>query len=201
MKGRWRDSYTDRARALGYEARSVFKLEEIQRRTGIIRPRTRVVDLGCFPGSWSRYLLRQGVSRLVGVDLKAPEGLPGGVYLAEDVFSVEAERVLAALGGRADLVLSDMAPFTTGTRFADSARQIVLARRALELATQLLAPGGGFVVKVFDGEETPAFFHEVRALFAEIRRIRPEAVREASVEFFLVATRFSAPSTAPSPGA
>jgi 23S rRNA (uridine2552-2'-O)-methyltransferase len=191
----WSDHYTRKARAEGYGARSVYKLEEIQRRTRIIRPGARVVDLGCFPGSWSRYLLEQGVAHLVGVDLQAPAPMKRGTFLVGDALELGPEPILAALGGPADLLCSDMAPATTGHPAGDHLRQIALARRALALAAELLRPGGALVVKVFDGEDAPAFQREVAARFAQVRRLKPEATRKHSVEHFLVATGF-----APAPG-
>ncbi len=150
------DRFTRAAKADGYLARSVFKLSEVDRKLGLLRAGQRVVDLGCFPGSWSQYVLEPvGPSgRLVGVDLKAPE-LGGGVFIAASVLDVSAEELRAAIGGEADLLLSDMAPNTTGVAFSDHVRQMDLVRRALELAQQVLRPGGSFFVKVFDGEEVP----------------------------------------------
>lgn len=198
MAGRWRDHFTDRAKELGYEARSVFKLSEIQRRTRVIRRGARAVDLGCYPGSWSRYLLTEGVGRLVGVDLKAPEGLKHGTFLVANALEIQASTILDALGGQADLVLSDMAPFTTGNRLGDHVRQLELAQRAFVLATELLAPGGAFVAKVFEGEDAGEWVLSVRSSFTQLRRLKPEATRKQSVEFFVVAEGFrgSAPTGA-----
>lgn len=182
------DRFTRAAKADGYLARSVFKLSEVDRKLGLLRAGQRVVDLGCFPGSWSQYVLeRVGPSgRLVGVDLKAPE-LGGGVFIAASVLDVSAEELRAAIGGEADLLLSDMAPNTTGVAFSDHVRQMDLVRRALELAQQVLRPGGSFFVKVFDGEEVPGFQEALRRSFTKVKRHRPEAVRGNSREFFLLA--------------
>jgi 23S rRNA (uridine2552-2'-O)-methyltransferase len=102
------------------------------------------------------------------------------------VFDVDAERILEALGGPADLVLSDMAPSTTGSRFTDHVRQIELAEAGRALAAQVLRPGGNFVVKVFDGEDAPAFVLRMRRDYDKARRVKPEATRKKSVEFFMV---------------
>ncbi len=190
MRRRWSDHYTKKARDGGYGARSVFKLEEIQRRTRVIPRGGRAVDLGCYPGSWSRFLIEQGVARLVGVDFTAPEGLRGH-FIEASALDVDPTVILEALGGRADLVCSDMAPATTGNRHRDHVRQVELARRALELAVALLAPGGAFVAKLFDGPEAQAYVGEVRAHFGKLRRIKPDATRKHSVELFVVATGFS----------
>ncbi|HMV67264.1 MAG TPA: RlmE family RNA methyltransferase [Myxococcota bacterium] len=183
------DRFTRAAKEQGFPARSVFKLSEVQRRHPLLRQGQRVVDLGCFPGSWSQYALQViGPSgRLVGVDLQAPE-LAGGVFLARSVYEVSAEELIEALGGPADVVLSDMAPNTTGVAFTDHVRQMELARCAVERADAVLAPGGSLFLKVFDGEEVPAFQLDLRRRYAKLDRFRPEAVRRNSREFFLLAS-------------
>ena len=182
------DRFTQQARDEGYAARSVYKLQEIDRRTQIVPRRGRIVDLGCFPGSWSAWVLERLASSgtLVGVDFEAPE-LEGGHWIAESVFDVTPETILDALGGHADLVLSDMAQRTTGVRDADHYQQIGLARRALEVAIAIGSPGSGFVCKVFEGPEAQDFQRECQAHY-KCRRIRPEAVRQNSREWFLVGT-------------
>ncbi len=172
------DHFSRQARAQGYAARSVFKLEEIQQRTALLQPGDRVVDLGCFPGSWSRYareVIGEG-GALVGVDFDAPQGVPG-TFLEASVMDVEPAAILEVLGGPADAVLSDMAPRTSGDRFADHVRQIALAERALWFAAELLRPGGHFVAKVFEGAEAQGYVEAVRARFARVRRIKPRATR------------------------
>jgi 23S rRNA (uridine2552-2'-O)-methyltransferase len=181
------DRFTRKAKDEGYAARSVYKLEEIARRTGILRRGQRVVDLGCAPGSWLAYAQSQvgPAGIVVGVDLEEPK-VSGATVIVRSVDDVTADELRAALGGPADVVLSDMAPRTTGDRFGDHVRQIALARRALELARALLVPGGAFLCKVFDGEETKDFVDEVRRAFGEVRRIKPEAVRSNSREVYVV---------------
>lgn len=187
------DHYTQKAKAAGYAARSVFKLDEIAHRTDVIPRSGAVLDLGCFPGSWSRWLLEQGL-QVVGVDLQAP-ALDGGTFLAASVYDVTVEALAEALGGPARLVVSDMAPNTTGNRFGDHVRQIELADRALELAVALGAPGSGFIVKVFDGQDAQAYTQRVRMHYADVRRLKPDATRERSVEFFLVGMGLRPPKT------
>lgn len=187
-----RDPYAQRAKDEGYEARSVFKLREIQRRFALLRPGQRVVDLGCYPGSWSRYVLEVlgGRGVLVGVDLSAP-AFGGATWIARSVHEVTPDELRQALGGSADVVLSDMAPATTGDKFTDHVQQIELARRALELAVAVLAPGGSFVAKVFEGGEAKDFENEARACFERVKRVRPEAVRKQSREWYLVAKGYT----------
>lgn len=188
------DHFTRKAKAQGYAARSVFKLEELDRRFALLRPGMAVVDLGCFPGSWSRYVAQRVGEKgaLVGVDLEAPGGIPGQ-FLAVSVYEVQPEALLQALGRPADVVLSDMAPGTTGDRFGDHVRQIALAERALELALGTLRPGGAFVVKVFDGADAPALVKRLHTHFTAVRRLKPEATRDRSVEFFAVGQGFRSP--------
>lgn len=189
------DHYTRRAKAAGYAARSVYKLDEIARRMTIIpRAPASVLDLGCYPGSWSKWLLERGL-RVVGVDMTAPE-LSGGTFIVSSVYEVTPERLLDALGGPTPLVVSDMAPLTSGSRLADHCRQLELADHALSLARAVLRPGGAFVVKVFDGEDAPAFVNRVRTSFEEVRRFKPDATRDQSVEFFLAARGYRAPLSA-----
>ena len=184
------DAWTRKAKAQGYAARSVFKLDEIEARHRVLPPPgSGAVDLGCFPGSWSRWLIERG-QRVVGVDLQAPQ-LSGGTWIAASVMDVAPEALRDALGGvDPALVVSDMAPNTSGDRFVDHVRQISLADRALDLARVLLPAGrGAFVVKVFDGGDAPAYTQRVQATFEEVRRIKPDATRNRSIEFFLVGKR------------
>lgn len=194
------DRFTQQARDEGYAARSVYKLQEIDRRAQVVPRSGNIVDLGCFPGSWSAWVLeRLGKNgKLVGVDFEAPE-LEGGHWIAESVFDVAPETILEALGGHADLVLSDMAQKTTGISGADHFQQIELARRALEVAVAIGRPGSAFVCKVFEGPEAQDFQRECQAHY-KCRRIRPEAVRQNSREWFLVGTdKKTAPMPMPEP--
>lgn len=186
------DHFTRKAKELGFSARSVFKLEEVQRRFRVLpRGGGRVVDLGCAPGSWSEYVAAQGGdgTTLVGIDIKEVTAYPG-VFLHRSIEDVPPEEIHGLLGGPADLVLSDMAPHTSGTRVHDHLRQIELATMAFDAAAALLKPGGNFVVKVFDGGDAHAFCQRVNQRFARTRRVKPEATRGKSVEFFLLGLDF-----------
>ena len=186
------DHYTKRAKQEGFSARRVFKLEEINRRFPIMpRGKARIVDLGCAPGSWSEWVDRTMApgSTLVGVDIKEVATYPG-TFLLRSITELPPAELAALLGGPADLVLSDMAPYTTGNRLTDHVEQLALARLALEAAATLLRPGGHFVAKVFDGEDAHGFVQDVRRRFSKARRLKPKATRESSVEFFVLGLGF-----------
>jgi 23S rRNA (uridine2552-2'-O)-methyltransferase len=196
------DHYTRKARAEGLPARSAYKLEELDDHHHLARRGGRYLDLGCRPGSWSAWIRRQaGVdARLLGVDIEECDGYPG-TFLRMSVDELTAEQVELALGGAADVVLSDMAPNTSGARDLDHLRQIALAEAALAVAERVLAPGGAFVCKVFDGRDAPAFVQAVRLRFTSVRRHKPKAVRSNSREFFLVGLGFrGAPPAEPPAG-
>ena len=145
-----------------------------------------------YPG-WLAYLVILyevigGRGRLVGVDFDAPQGIDG-IFIEGSALEIGPEVLGEALGGAADVLLSDMAPNTTGDRFADHVRQLALADRALDCAIALLRPGGHFVTKVFEGASAPAYVERVRAHFEAVRRIKPKATRDRSVEFFVIGLR------------
>ncbi len=181
------DHYAKKAKNEGFAARSVYKLEELDQRFRLTRRGAGAVDLGCFPGSWSRYLIDRGMT-VVGVDLKAP-AFGGGTWIARSVMEVEAVELLGAVG-KVPLFVSDMAPNTSGDRFTDHMRQIGLATRALDLAGDCLVVGGAFVAKVFEGEDAPEYVRRIERSFTAVKRVKPQATRDRSVEFFVVATGF-----------
>ena len=182
------DRFTREAKKRGFAARSVFKLEEIDRRVRLFRKGQRVLDLGAAPGSWSQFAAeRIGLGgKVLAVDLsplaKAPP--PNVTFFAGDVLALAPE-AFAELGPY-DVVLSDMAPSTTGTRESDQAKSFELFMRALELAGALLRPGGSFVGKIFMGPDFSAAKRRLKELFESERAIRPEGTRESSFEIFLI---------------
>ncbi len=179
------DRFTKEAKAAGFAARSVFKLDAIQKRFRLLRPGQRVVDLGCSPGSWAQFaMVMVGKSgRVVGVDVEPPE-VGGFTFLHASALDVDLDTLQQSLGGPADVVLSDMAPRTTGDVDGDHLRQIELAERALEVAVGLQSPW--LVCKVFDGIDAPPFVERVRRALGAVDRVRPDAVRKNSREFFVV---------------
>lgn len=186
-----KDHYFRRAKQRGFRARSAFKLEELVQRFGLIRPGARVLDLGAAPGGFLQVVARGvGPSGLaVGVDLVPLRPFPEswvrtGVV---DVLADDAQAQVEALApGPYDAVLSDMAPKTTGVRGTDEARSLRLAERALELARALGKPGSSFVAKLFMGGDFESFRARLRDAYREVKVVRPEATRSASVEVYLV---------------
>ena len=166
----------------------MYKLEEIDRRTRILRPGQRVLDLGAAPGSWTLYASTKvgAKGRVVSIDLVERRGpIPDNVeWRVADVATVEAD----ALGGAGsfDVVVSDMAPATTGHRSVDQDRSFALFTHALRIAEQVLVPNGSFVAKIFQGPDFPQAQKNVAAAFSQARVIRPQAVRTESYETFLV---------------
>lgn len=189
---RHQDAYGRRARREGYAARSVYKLKEIDEKIGLLRRGARVLDLGAFPGSWTTYAAErvQREGRVRGYDLTPFRGsLPDNAEIRRgDVFELAVDE----LGGPRswDVVMSDMAPATSGHRFTDQARSEALVMRALELAEAVLAPGGAFVAKIFQGGDFPAIKKAVAARFERVRVVRPAATRRESIEVFLCGTGF-----------
>ncbi|RMH40041.1 MAG: RlmE family RNA methyltransferase [Deltaproteobacteria bacterium] len=192
------DHYHQRARREGYAARSVFKLSEIDRRFGLLRPGARVLDLGCRPGSWLQYCRQRGASALVGVDRSPLDiDVPGARIVVGDVHAVEPAALLAelALAGapadaRFDVVLSDMAPDTSGIRHADQARSEALFERALWIARHTLTRGGHFVGKLFQGPEFQRLVADCRASFDAVKMVKPKGSRQQSIEQYVVARGF-----------
>ena len=188
------DSWSKRAKSQGYAARSVFKLEDLDRRFSLLRPGQRVLDLGCHPGSWLRYAtVRVGPSgHVVGIDrTPTPAFAAHCTTLTGDIYDTPPE-ALDPQGRGFDAVLSDMAPDTTGIPTTDQARSVALAEHALHLALTLLRPGGSFACKVFQGPDVAALVTATRARFTQVRQARPPAVRKSSTELYLVATGFHA---------
>lgn len=190
-RNRWDDHYAERARKENYPARSVFKLQEIQRKFHVIKKGHRVLDCGCAPGSWLLYAsqLTGTGGKVVGVDLQPVTiHVPNNAVVhTGDILSPD-EALLTAIGDGYHLVLSDMAPSTTGQKSTDAARSCALCRAALDLAVRVLLPGGGFVSKIFQGEDFQPYRDEVRAHFDKVKIFKPMSSRKASKEIFIIAT-------------
>ena len=185
------DPYVAEAKARGYRSRAAFKLAEIDDRLRLIRPGARAIDLGCAPGGWIQVLLERGAGAVAGVDLLPVDPLPPARILQAD-FTAEGvgDELGALIGGAPDLILSDMAPNTTGHRQTDHLRIIALIEAAADFAERTLKPGGAFVAKAFQGGETAGVIAELKRCFAEVRTVKPKASRAESSEVYLVATGF-----------
>lgn len=193
MSNRWADHYTAKAKAEGYRARSVYKLKEIQERFKVIRSGDKVLDLGCYPGSWSQFALEQiGVKgKVFGIDIHQPEVIQDNrfEFYKADVLQLNSDKILE-LFGAVDVVLSDLAPATTGIHIVDCARSMELARKAFELAKEVLKDSGNFVFKAFDCGDLNSLHEELKAYFNKVRGLRPKATRERSREVFTICIGF-----------
>lgn len=183
------DHFHKRAKKEGFLARAVFKLQELDDQFHLFVPGQRVLDLGCAPGSWLQYAHGKVGPRgaLVGLDraeLKTP--LPWMRMLVGDVHTIARETLLGELAAF-DVVLSDMAPDTIGIRNVDQARSEALFERALQIATETLAPGGHFVGKLFQGPDFKKLIDLCRVHFEVVKSAKPESSRQISIEQYIVA--------------
>jgi 23S rRNA (uridine2552-2'-O)-methyltransferase len=188
-----KDHFHQQARKAGFRARSVYKLEEIDQKVGLFKPGARVLDLGCAPGSWLQYAgLKIGPGgAMVGIDRVLVE-VPGARTMAGDVFTVDPKELLGDLANF-DVVMSDMAPDTTGVRHVDQSRSEALFERALDIAVATLAHGGHFVGKLFQGPDFQKLVMRCRGEFAKVKPFKPDSSRTTSIEQYVVATGFHAP--------
>ena len=182
----WQDHYTRRAQKERFPARSVYKLQEIQQKHQLIKKGNKVLDLGCAPGSWLLYAakLAGNKGRVVGIDLKPVTGqIPALAQIINaDVFTLDVE----SLGNDFNVVLSDMAPATTGHKEVDAARSYNLCETALSIAQRVLLPGGSFVCKIFQGPDFKVFADVVRTGFNEQKIFKPRSSRKASKEIYII---------------
>ncbi len=191
LKRQLNDPYVAEAKARGYRSRAAFKLIEIDEKAHLLRRGMRVIDLGCAPGGWLQVLQERGAGAVVGVDLLPVDPVPGTIIVQADFTEPGCgARLAALLGGPADLILSDMAPNTTGHRETDHLRITGLIEAAADFAETTLKPGGAFVAKAFQGGETAEVIALLKRLFTEVRTVKPKASRTESSELFLVATGF-----------
>lgn len=184
------DPYVRRAQADGLRSRAAYKLMEINEKIPLLRRGLRVLDLGAAPGGWSQVAGAAGC-HVVAIDLLPMDPLPGVEFFQMDFLDDGApEKLSKALGGAADLVLSDMAPNTTGHKETDHLRIMALVEAAADFAGQVLAPEGAFVAKVFQGGAEHTLLAQLKRDFAKVRHVKPPASRKESAEQYLVATGF-----------
>ena len=210
LKEHFDDEYVKRSQKEGYRSRAIYKLQEIQQKDNLIRPNMQVVDLGAAPGGWSQYAVelvgRNG--RVIASDILPIDPLPFVEFVKGD-FTEESvlNEILGVLNRegdnssanklenkttnyRADVVISDMAPNMTGVEATDQPRSIYLCELSLDMACQILKPGGSFVAKVFQGDGSEAFLKDVRQHFAKVKVRKPKASRPRSREVYVVGQNF-----------
>ena len=183
------DHYTKSARQKGYPARSVYKLEEIQRKFRLIHKGDRVLDIGASPGSWSLFAVRELRARVVAIDLQEPDNrlkeIPGITFLQGDLNDVGIGDALQKLGPY-NVVISDAAPTTTGNRLVDTQRSYALTERVLELASVCLIQGGHLVMKIFQGGAEQELRERIKGNYRSVKAFKPRSSRKKSVETYLV---------------
>lgn len=187
------DPYVRAAKTKGYRSRAAFKLLELDSKFHFLKKGVRVLDLGAAPGGWSQVAAARvgGAGKVIGADILEMETIPGVELLMADLLAPETPaRLKQALGGPADVVLSDMAAATTGHRATDHLRTVALLEAALDVAEDVLVPGGAFVGKAFQGGATSALLARIKQRFATVKHVKPPASRSESVELYLVAQGF-----------
>ncbi|MBK8458702.1 MAG: RlmE family RNA methyltransferase [Phyllobacteriaceae bacterium] len=195
------DPYVHRAKAEGWRSRAAFKLIEIDDKHKLLKPGQRVIDLGAAPGGWTQVAVDRvksadGAPRVVAIDYLGMDAVPGATVLEMDFLDDAAPgRLMEALGGAPDIVLSDMAAPTTGHQRTDHLRTVALTEAAAEFALEVLAPGGHFLAKTFQGGTENELLARLKRSFAEIRHMKPKASRSESVEMFLLAKGFKGRQT------
>lgn len=196
-----KDYFFKKAKKENYAARSVFKIQEIDERFRILKPGYKILDLGAAPGSWSQYASqkvgKQG--RILGVDLQPIKiTLPNAVFITADMRDLNLEQIMLEheITPPFDVVLSDMAPKTTGVRITDQTRSLELCELALATAERFLRPRGSFVAKLFHSEEFEGFRKQLRERFGKVEVLRPKSTRKESKEIFFIALLYQ-PKKAP----
>jgi 23S rRNA (uridine2552-2'-O)-methyltransferase len=187
------DPYVARAKREGYRSRAAFKLLEIDEKYHILKPGQRVVDLGAAPGGWSQIAARKvgPKGRVVGIDLLPIDPMPGVEFIQLDFLDESAPaRLVELLGGPADVVMSDMAANTTGHKKTDHLRIMGLAEAAIYFAREILAPGGVFIAKVFQGGTESQLLADLKRDFSVVHHVKPAASRADSAELYVMATGF-----------
>ena len=185
----WEDHFSRKAKKENFPARSVYKLQEIQKKFQIIKKKDVILDLGCSPGSWLVYAADmvgpKGI--VVGIDLKPVEiaVLPNVKVLTDDVEKNGVD-LLRSLELQYNIIVSDMAPATTGRKDIDSYRSFELCRVALEIAETFLLPGGCFVCKIFQGPDFKEFSDTVKNMFKDQKTFKPQSSRKASKEIYVI---------------
>ena len=192
------DFYYSEAKQQGYLARSVFKLQEIDKKYRLFSQKGEkpifVMDLGCAPGSWLQYVLERlrPQDRVLGIDLNKINFSDNRlVFIQEDIFNTDPQKLMDAVGSTEgfDVILSDMAPKTCGIKMVDQERSIELCREASKFALKSLKKNGLLVIKIFQGPDLKAFTSELKNDFTDVKLFKPDSSRAESFEIYLIARR------------
>ena len=178
-----KDFYFRKAKEEGYLARSVYKLLEINKKYNLIRKEDRVLDIGCSPGSWVQACLKLKVSEVIGIDIQEAK--------VEDnkfkFFKKDINKINLSNWGEFNVVLSDIAPSTSGNKDLDSSRSYELSLKAFEITKKVLKEHGNFLVKIFQGEEFPSLLTEIKNNFVFCKSFKPKSTRSSSKEIYIIA--------------
>jgi 23S rRNA (uridine2552-2'-O)-methyltransferase len=192
-----KDHFYNKAKSENYLARSIYKLEEIDEKYKVLRPGNQVVDLGYYPGSWIQYTSKAigENGRVIGIDIqevnKKLTGIKNVRVYQKDIFDIHDLGQLD-MNEAFDVVLSDMAPSTTGIKSVDQARSLNLVESVFGLLPRFLKPGGNFVIKVFDSQLAQNYLKDQKKLFSEYHYLKPKSTRSVSKEFFVIGKNFKA---------
>ena len=190
-----KDHYWRRAKKEGYRSRASYKLIELNEKFKLIKQGDRVFDIGCAPGGWMQVALEITGNRglVFGVDIEEIKNFnkPNAVFLRTDISKPEErEKILKKAGEKVDVVISDIAPHTTGVKISDKANSLALSREAFYFSRLLLKEGGNFLVKVFQGSDSADFLKEIKTSFREAQTTKPEATRKGSAEVYIIGKGF-----------
>jgi 23S rRNA (uridine2552-2'-O)-methyltransferase len=190
-----KDKFYKKAKEVGYRSRAAYKLLEIDKNFRVLRPGITVVDLGCAPGAWMQIICKEigQHGKVIGVDLEqiVPFSEKNASFICGDIRDERTTQLLlAGLGWKVDLIVSDMSPHLSGIKFQDHYNSYELAEQAFKCCRTLLKEGGSFVVKIFPGEELELFKQNLKSSFSQIKSFTPEATRKTSTEVYLIAKGF-----------
>jgi len=180
-----RDKQTARAKSLGFRARSIFKLFEINKKFNLIKEKDKVLDLGCWPGSWLQFCSKKNCIS-VGVDLRLINKIENCNFIKGDIFDKKTTKKILKYE-KFDVVLSDLAPQTTGIKDLDQNKSTILALKALEIVILVLKNKGNFLCKLFQSKDTNQFIHEVKKHFTRVKIYKPQSSKKRSKEIYIIA--------------
>jgi 23S rRNA (uridine2552-2'-O)-methyltransferase len=194
------DHYARKAKQENFLARSVYKLEEIDKKFRLLKQGQFILDLGCSPGSWSQYAAAKigKNAKILGIDLTPMKiALPNAIFITANILETDLNPILVEnqMPEQFDAVISDMAPKTTGVKFTDQCRSLELCEMALLTARKYLKPGGYFICKIFDGPDVQHFRADLKKSFKRIEMLKPDSTRKESKEFFFIGIDFQPDKT------